>query len=164
MPDGVSAKLRPIVRPDVGWNSPDNEQVRQRIDYVDLVELSLHPNHQALAAELIDDVQRSADPAILSPMMDEVVGPDVIDMLRPEADARSIVKPQPTPLWLFHGNLEPLTTLQGLDPIVVQLPAVIPQHGSDPPIAVMAMLSWQLDHIPDQLIFIITRLRDIAVC
>jgi len=82
----------------------------------------------------------------------------MIDMLRSQSDTRSVVEPEPTSLWLFHGNLQPLTAPQALDPLVVQLPAGIPQHGGDPAIAVTPILPGQFDHIPDQTLFIIAGL------
>ena len=88
----------------------------------------------------------------------------MVDMPRPETDARSIVEPEPTSLRLLHGNLQPLTAPQALDPLVVQLPPCISQHGCDPAIAVTPILPGQFDHVPDQTFFIIAGLRNVAVC
>jgi hypothetical protein len=60
----------------------------------------------------------------------------LIDVLRPETNARSVIEPEPTSHWLFHGTLEPLTAPQTFDPLVVQLPSCISQHGCDPTITV----------------------------
>ena len=79
-----------------------------------------------------------------------------------EPDA-PLVEPEPTSLRLLHGNLEPLTTPQAFDPLVVQLPPGISKHGGDPAISVTTILPGQLDHIPHQQFFIVTGLRNVAM-
>ena len=37
-----------IVRPDVGWNTTQDEQVRESVDDLSRVELSFHPDREAL--------------------------------------------------------------------------------------------------------------------
>src|SRR5262249_17126040 len=52
-------------------------------------------------------------------VLDKVVGPDVIAVLRPQPDARSVRQPKPAALRLLMGNLEPLASPDTLDPLVV---------------------------------------------
>ncbi len=85
------------------------------------------------------------------------------DMLWPQTDTRAVVEPEPTSLRLFHGNLQPLTTPQAFDPLVVQMPSRIPQHGGDPTIAVAPILTGQFDHIPHQQFFVVAGLCNVAV-
>jgi hypothetical protein len=108
-----------------GRNSPDDEQVGQGINHIRRVELSLHPDRRAFAAELIDDVQRSVGTPIFCSVMHEVVRPDMVNMPGPETDARSVIEPEPAFPRPLHGNLQPLTTPQALDPLVVSLPSLI---------------------------------------
>ena len=87
----------------------------------------------------------------------------MIDVLRPETNARSVIEPEPTSHWLFHGNLEPLTAPQTFDPFVVQLPSRISQHGCDPTITVTSILTGPFDHVLNQTFLIVSGLRNIAV-
>jgi len=56
-------------------------------------------DRQSLPCELIDDVKCAVDPAVVGPFMNEVIGPDMIGTLWPEADAGSIIQLQPSLLW-----------------------------------------------------------------
>ena len=87
----------------------------------------------------------------------------MIDVLRPLTNARSVIESEPTSHWLFHGNLEPLTAPQTFDLFVVQLPSRIYQHGYDPTINVTPILTGPFDHVLNQTLLIVSRLRNIAV-
>ena len=87
----------------------------------------------------------------------------MIDVLRPETNARSVIEPEPTSHWLFHGNLEPLTAPQTFDLFVVQVPSRIYQHVYDPTINVTPILTGPFDHVLNQTLLIISGLRNIAV-
>ena len=86
LPDRIRDKLWPVVRSDVGRNTADDEQVGQGINHIRRVELSLHPDRQAFATELIDDVQRSVGTPVFRSVMHEVVRPDMVNMPGPETD------------------------------------------------------------------------------
>ena len=97
-------------------------------------------------------------------MMHEVVSPNMIDVLRSKTNARSVIEPGSASLRLFHGNLEPLTTPQTFDSLVVQLlPSCISQHGCDPTITVTPILTGPFGHVPDQAILIVSGLWNITV-
>ena len=87
----------------------------------------------------------------------------MINVLRSETNARSVIEPKPTSHWLSHGNLEPLTAPQTFDPLVVQLPSCISQHGCDPTITVTPILTGPFDHVLNQTLLIVSGLRNIAV-
>jgi hypothetical protein len=70
---------------------------------------------------------------------------------------------QPPSPGLFCWNLQPLTTPQALDPLVVHLPSGISQHGGDPAIAVTTIMPGHLYYVLNQLFFVITALRHIAM-
>ena len=86
-----------------------------------------------------------------------MVGP-----LGTQPNTGSVVEPQTSPLRLFAGHLQPLAPPDPLDPLVVDLPAGVAQQGGDPPIAVVAVPTGQLDHVPDQAVLIVTAARDTA--
>ena len=56
LPDSIRDELWSANRSDVGRNTPDDEQVGQGMNYIRLAGLSLHPDRQAFAVALIDDV------------------------------------------------------------------------------------------------------------
>ena len=87
LPDRIRDELRSVIRSDVGRNTPDDEQVGQGINHIRRVELPLHPDRQAFAAELIDYVQRSVGTPVFRSVMHEVVRPDMVNMPGPETDA-----------------------------------------------------------------------------
>ena len=86
VPDGLSNELRPVVRSDVGWDTPKNEEICQQINHVGGTELSLHSDCQALPGMFIEDVQRPESLSLIGSTMHEVVAPDMIGMLRPQPD------------------------------------------------------------------------------
>ncbi len=68
-------------------HTAQDEQVRESIDHIGPLELTSDPDGQAFAGELVDDVEHPDLPAIMGSCLHEVVGPDVVGMLRPEPDA-----------------------------------------------------------------------------
>ena len=60
---------------------------------------------EAFTGELIDDGQHPKRFAVMGAVLHEVIGPDVVLAGWPQPDARTIVQPQPTSLWLLPGNL-----------------------------------------------------------
>src|SRR5215211_931895 len=117
--NGLGDELRAVVRADVARHAAQDEQVREHVDDVDGLQLASDADRQALVRELVDDVEHPDLPFVMSPILDEVVGPDVIAVLGPEADARSIRQPEPSSFGLLLGNLQPLTPPDPLDPLVV---------------------------------------------
>jgi len=97
-------------------------------------------------------------------MLDEVVGPHVIAMLRPQADTRPIRQPQTAALGLPLGDLQPLTSPNTLDPFVVDQPARGPQQGCDFAVAVAAILPGKLDDVGRQPLLVVAALRRLALC
>jgi hypothetical protein len=73
--------------------------------------------------ELVDDVEHPELPSIMRPVLDEVIGPDVVAMLRPQPDAGSVREPEPSSFGLLPGDLQPLASPDPLDPLVVDEPA-----------------------------------------
>lgn len=66
-------------------------------------------------------------PAVMRAVFDEIVGPDVVGLLRPRPDARTIVEPETAPLWLSSRYLQPLASPNALDPLLVHDPARVAQ-------------------------------------
>ena len=74
----------------------------------------------------------------------------MIATLWPEADAGSVIQPQPLASGCFMRYLQPLTAPQAFDPLIDSMPSGISQHRGDPTITVPPVLPSQFDHIPDQ--------------
>ena len=89
----------------------------------------------------LEDFQR------LCAAMDKVVAPDMVAVLRPEADAGSVVQPEPCLLRLFRWHLQPLPFPQPFDTAIADLPACVSQQCSNTAVAVAAVLPGQLDHV-----------------
>ena len=89
VPKGLGDELRPIVGTNVAGDAAKNEQVGERIDDVNRLELAIDPDGKALAGELVDDVEHPILPSVVRAILDEVVGPDMVGVLRPETDAGS---------------------------------------------------------------------------
>ena len=78
----------------------------------------------------------------------------MIAPLGAKSDTRSVVQPEPPLFRLFHWHFQPLASPKPLNPLVVDLPTSISQHGRDPPITVAAILPGQFNHVSDQAFFI----------
>jgi len=104
-------------------DATENEQVREHVDDIGRVQPPADPDRKTLSRELINDIQHADFPSIVSAVLDEVVGPDMVGMLRTEPEARSFVEPEPAPLRLLLWNLEPLLPPDPCDPLAVHDPA-----------------------------------------
>ena len=59
--------------------------------------------------------------------MHEVIARDMVRALGAQPDAGAVIEPEPDPLRLLAGHLQPLAPPQALDPLVVDLPAGVAQ-------------------------------------
>ena len=89
----LSDELGAVVGPDVGRHAAQDEQIAQDIDHAGGVELSLDLDGQALPTVLIKDVECPECFLIVGSTMHEVIGPDMVAMLRTQTDAGSIIQP-----------------------------------------------------------------------
>ena len=85
--------------------------------------------------------------SVVRPVLDEVVGPDVVVMLGPQPDARSVRQPEPSAFGLLPGDLQPLASPNPLDPLVVDEPACSAQQLGDLAVAVASVLPSKLDDV-----------------
>src|SRR5262245_31701953 len=113
--------------------------------------------------EFVEHVEHPIPASVVGAVLDKVVGPDVIAVLRPQPDARSVRQPEPAALRLLMGNLEPLASPDTLDPLVVDEPAGLTQQPGDLAIAVAAVLPSKLDDVGRETLFVVTTARDLAL-
>ena len=88
-------------------HAAQDEEIGQRIDHIDGLELAGDPDRQAFVGELVDHVEHAILPSIMGAVLDKVVGPDVIAVLGSQPDARSVLQPQPAAFGLFMGTFVP---------------------------------------------------------
>jgi hypothetical protein len=161
---GLGHELRSVIGPDVARHPAQDEEVGQNINHVEGLELAIDADRQAFVGELVDDVEHPVLPSIMGPVFHEVVGPDVIALLRPQPDARSVIEPQPAALGLLPWNLQSFAQPDPFDPFVIDQPARIPQQRCDLAVAVAAVLPGKLDDVGSQPLFVFTAPRYPALC
>jgi hypothetical protein len=70
-----------------------DEEVRQNVDHIDRLELAGDTDRQAFMGELVEHVELPIPACIVGAVLDKVVGPDRIALLRPQPNARSVGQP-----------------------------------------------------------------------
>ena len=161
---GLGDELRSVVGSDVSGDAPQDEEVGQNVDHIDRLELAGDTDRQAFMGELVEHVEHPILASIVGAVLDKVVGPDMIAVLRPQPNARSVGQPEPAALGLLVGNLQPLTLPDTLDPLVVDDPARLAQELGDFAIAIAAVLPGKLDNIGCKTLLVVTTARDLALC
>src|SRR3954467_2097492 len=159
--DGLGDELRAVVGADVARHAAQDGQVGEHVDDVDGLELASDADRQALVRELVDAVEHPEPPSVVRPVLDEVVGPDVVAMLGPQPDARSVRQPEPSAFGLLPGDLQPLASPNPLDPLVVDEPACSAQQLGDLAVAVASVLPSKLDGAEPLLV--VSTTRDLAL-
>lgn len=91
----LSDKFGPVAHREGGWfgHAARDEEIRQHIDNVERLQLSFDADGDSLVGELVDDIEQAILPPLMGAVLDEVIRPDMVAALRPEADARSVVEP-----------------------------------------------------------------------
>ena len=113
--------------------------------------------------ELVDDVEHPVLPPVMGPILDKVVGPDVIAVFRPQPDARSVMQPQPPAFGLLLGNLQPLTPPNPLNPLVIDLPPRPAQELRDLAVAIAAIETGEFNDVVGQPLLVFTAPRHLAL-
>ncbi len=87
----------------------------------------------------------------------------MVRAFRPKPNARAVVQPEPTALWLLVGNLQPLPSPYPLDPFDVHDPARLMQHRRDAAISISTILESKHCDIGGQRRFVIWCLCDLTL-
>ena len=140
-----------------------DKELGQAVEYIVRVQPAIHDDCHAPSGELIDHSEHTELPSVVCSIHDEVIGPDMIGPAWPQTDAGSVVEPQPVSLRLLLGDLQPLPSPDTLDPLGVHMPSFGPEHGSNPPIAISAVLAGQTDDCGRQGLFIMSATRTLAL-
>jgi hypothetical protein len=99
----------------------------------------------------------------MGPILDEVVGPDVIAVLGPQPDAGSVREPEPPAFGLLPGDLQPLTPPDPLHPLIVDEPTCATQKLGDLAVAVPSVLPSKLDDVGAEPLLVVSTTRDLAL-
>jgi hypothetical protein len=156
-------ELGSVVGSDVSGDTPQDEEIGQNVDHIDSLEVAGDTDRQAFMAEFVEHVEHAIPASIVGAVLDKVVGPDMIAVLRPEPNARSVGQPEPAALGLLRGNLQPLTLPDTLDPLVVDYPARLAQELGDLAVAIAAVVPGKLDNIGGETLLVVTATRDLAL-
>jgi hypothetical protein len=160
---GLGDELRSVIGPDVSGNAPQDEEVGQNVDHIDRLELAGDTDRQTFVGELVEHVEHPILAPIVGAVLDEVIGPDMIALLRPQPNARSVGQPEPAALGLLMRDLQPLALPDTLDPLVVDCPARLAQQRGDLAIAIAAVVPGKLDNIGCETLLVVTAARDLAL-
>src|SRR5207244_3797240 len=106
--------------------------------------------------ELVEHVEHPILASIVGAVLDKVVGPDMIAVLRPQPNGRSVGQPGPGALGLPVGNLQPLTLPDTLGPLGVDYPARLAEEAGHLAIAKAAVLPGKLDNIGCETLLVVT--------
>jgi len=82
-----------IIQPDVRRGTPFDEQIGERRQHIFVVQPARDDERKAFPAGLVDDGKDAELAPVVGAALDEVVGPDMPWILRPQPDARAIVQP-----------------------------------------------------------------------
>src|SRR5664280_2020145 len=94
---------------------------------------------------------------------DEVIGPDMVGPLRPQTDAGAVIEPQTSSLRLFGRDLQPLTSPDPLNPLLVHRPASPAKQRRNPAVSVAAILTGKGNDVGSQPCLIIRCRRNLAL-
>ena len=161
---GLGDELRSVVGADMTGDATQDEEVGQNVDHIDRLKLAGDTDRQAFMGELVNDTEHPISASIVGAVLNKVVGPDVITVLRAQPNTRSVGQPEPAALGLLRWDLQPLALPDTLDPLVVDYPARLAQQFGDLAIAVAAVLPGKLDNIGGQTLLVVTTARDLALC
>jgi hypothetical protein len=132
--------------PDVLADAMLEEKVGQGHQHLVASDAPGDDDRQALARVLIGDAERLRGTAVVGLFGHEVVGPDVVSMLGPQADAGSIGEPEAAAPRLPGRDLEALSPPDALHALGVHVPAGHLQEAGDALVAVAAKAARQTDH------------------
>jgi hypothetical protein len=79
----------------------------------------------------------------MPPLQHEVITPHKVRVLWTETKTRSIVQPVPASFRLFSRHFQAFVTPNSLYALVVQSPALVPEHGGDPAVSISLILASQ---------------------
>jgi hypothetical protein len=74
----------------VTGDATQDEEVGQNVDHIDRLELAGDTDRQAFMGELVEHVEHAVLASVVGAVLDKVVGPDMVAVLRAQPNARSV--------------------------------------------------------------------------
>jgi hypothetical protein len=99
----------------------------------------------------------------MGPVLNEIVGPDMVRPARPQPDAGAISEPETAPLGLLPGDLQPLPSPYALDPLGIDPPTLGLEQRGDPALAVTPVLCGEPDDGVREALLILSHHRHLAL-
>src|SRR5690606_1270970 len=156
-------ELRPVVATDVPGHATRRCQLDQHIDHIPGCHRPPDLQRQALPRVLIDDAQPLEAPPVGGAIEDEVPRPHVI-LVRGTLPHDAVATVADSTLFhLLLRHFQTLTLPQPPDSLAIHTPALVPEHRPDHPIPAPRMPANQLMHPLDQLPFVVSTLRLVAL-
>jgi hypothetical protein len=100
----------------------------------------------------------------MSPVEDEVVGPNVVAMQRPQPNTGTIVAPEPSPFRLLAWHTQPFSAPQSLHAFVIYPPPFLPKQCRNTAISISPEPRRQGHNTSDKLLFISPQRGPITLC
>jgi len=75
------------------WHTVHDHQLGENFENIFAVEAARHFDGQAFSRELINDGEHAQPFAVPGSVLNKVVGPDMIAVLRPESHTRPVIQP-----------------------------------------------------------------------
>lgn len=120
------------------WDAALTEQLGQALLDILAFQAACHPDRQAFAGKLIDDIQGSKRFAVMGATHHKIVAPHMARIFSSQPHTRTVIEPQSTPFGLLFGHFETFLTPYPLYSLVIDLPARIVQQSCHPAVAVAA--------------------------
>ncbi len=130
-----------------------HKELREAMEHVIGLELSLNHDGEALSTEFVDNRQCLDWTTVVSPVCHEIIGPDMVAMGGPEPDTRPIVEPETSAFGLLLGNLQPLLTPDAFHPLMIDPPTLSSEQCRYPTITVAPIGFGKIDNFFSELLF-----------
>ena len=81
------------------------KELGQTLQDIIRVQPAGHDDHQTDRSELVDHGEHAELAAVMGPVLDEIVGPDMVRPARSQPDTGAVIEPEAAPLGLLPGGL-----------------------------------------------------------
>ena len=159
LPDGLGPELAAIIAAYMIGDSASDHQIAENFKDVLAVEASSDLDRETLTRELVDNGEHAELAIVARSILNEVVSPDMVPVLRPEANAGAVIQPQTAAFWLSHRHFQALAPPDPSNALVVHMPASVLEQLRDPLVAVAPVPGRQLDDRKGQRVLIVAALR-----
>ena len=130
-----------------------HEDLREAMEHVICVELSINHNGEALSTEFVDNRQYLDWTTIVSAVCHQIIGPYMVAMGGPEPHTIPIVEPEMFAFGLLLRNLQPLLAPDAFHPLVIDPPTLSSEQCRNPAITVAIIPFGKFNNFFSELLF-----------